>query len=171
MKPGRGSWVVGRGDVEVLNEQNLLPVNKKKTIELIMYVLKKEGSPEKGVTLLISDDENIRKYNRKYFKKNEATDVIAFNASTAHDSRLTTHDYLGDVIVSAETALREHHHYHSTAETEFMRYVVHGVLHLLGYRDKRPAEFREMHARQEEYLKGFAMSYDVAPRRMTGSRP
>lgn len=131
--------------IEVVNEQSRLRVDRKRTEGLIRRVLKGEKAGRRDVTLLITDDKGIRKLNRDYLRHDRATDVIAFNAGEKK--------YLGDVVVSAETAVRESTHYGTTPKNEFERYVVHGLLHLLGYRDKKPADYKKMNRKQEGYLR------------------
>lgn len=97
--------------------------------------------------MLVTDDKGIRDYHRDYMGDDTPTDVISF--------ALGEKAYLGDIVVSAETARRECARYGVRARGEFERYVVHGVLHLLGYDDVKKKDCAEMHRRQERHLKEF----------------
>ncbi len=133
--------------MEVLNRQKLIRVDSRRVSRLVEFVLKREKSWPRGVAVLVTDDKGIRAYHREYLGKDTATDVISFG--------LGEKEHLGDVVVSAETARRECGRYGATARQEFERYVVHGVLHLLGYDDHKAKDYKEMHGRQEKYLKAF----------------
>lgn len=120
---------------------------------MVNLVLRGERSKRRDVTLLFCGDRKIKEYHRKYFKKNTATDVISFGMPKT--SLRGEKDYLGDVVVSAETARKVARRYGQAPFRECERYVVHGVLHLLGYDDKRPKDFKKMHEKQEMYLSKF----------------
>ncbi|MFQ5655130.1 MAG: rRNA maturation RNase YbeY, partial [Planctomycetota bacterium] len=62
---------------------------------------------------------------------------------------------LGEIVVSAETALRQAPEQGCDPVRETFLYVVHGVLHLLGYDDRTPETARRMAERQEEILESW----------------
>lgn len=91
------------------------------------------------VSLLITRDRGIRALNKRYLKHDYATDVVSFDT--------------GDVVVSAEYARRYARENGIPFREELARYVVHGLLHLLGYDDKKTKDRERMFARQEALLK------------------
>ncbi len=95
------------------------------------------------VSVLLTDDDEIKKVNAKYLGHDYATDVIAF----------TLEKDLGDIVVSVETAKRVARELKIPFKEELARYLVHGTLHLLGYEDKPKKKYDAMHARQEAILK------------------
>jgi len=132
--------------VEIVDEQKILRVPRARVRRLVGRVLRGERC-KKSVTVLFTDDKRIRGYHKVYMGLDSATDVMAFGAGDK--------DYLGDVIVSAQTAKSRAAEFGATPTGELERYAVHGVLHLLGYKDKKPVDHKRMHARQEQYLKDF----------------
>ncbi len=132
--------------IEVVDEQDFVRVSKPRIAKILRKVLAGEKTAA-GVTVLFTDDKRIRRYHKVYMGLDSATDVMAFDAGET--------GYLGDVIVSAETARRRAGEFGVTPRNELERYAVHGVLHLLGYRDKKAADHKKMHAKQEKYLKAF----------------
>jgi len=79
-----------------------------------------------------------------YFGKNCSTDVISFPfLETAREAGY----YLGDIVISAERAKVVSKRIKRTTQSELILYVLHGVLHLLGYQDgtseKRGVMFRK----------------------------
>lgn len=83
----------------------------------------------------------------KFLGCNAPTDVIAFNFNEPADSR----EIIADIAISTDTAIRNARNYKTTRSYELYLYVVHGVLHILGYKDNNKANSSVMQ-RKEEYL-------------------
>ena len=104
------------------------------------------------VSLVFVDDSYIRELNGRYLGVRRATDVLAFPLGEA-DGPDDQQDLLGEVYVSAERAVAQARRYHVGLSEEIARLIVHGVLHLLGYRDDTPSSRRGMIRRQEAFLR------------------
>ena len=131
--------------IEVLNQQRKkrLKINKiKKCINRILKIL---DISSKKISFVFCDNEFIKKINRKYFKKNSTTDVISFPLNDIYQK-----DYLGEVIISVEKAFLEAKNYNHTFEEELLYYIIHGILHILGYRDYKVKERKIMVKKQNE---------------------
>ena len=89
----------------------------------------------RGATLRIVSDRNIRELNRRYRDRDRATDVLAFPADPVPAGLLPGEEtaYLGDLVVSAETAARQARAAGVELGDEIRVLAVHGYLHLLGY--------------------------------------
>jgi len=99
-----------------------------------------------GVELSLSlvGDARIRKLNREWRRKDEATDVLSFPVGDP---------LLGDVVISIETARRVAKERGVALRSELNLYLAHGLLHLLGYDHHGAAERKRM-ARAEAHLLG-----------------
>lgn len=92
------------------------------------------------LNIVFISSQKIRVLNRQYFKKDSATDVIAFPAGKdpvkrkTNDERRTT-SFLGDIAISTDRAKRNAKIYKVTFKEEVALYAIHGILHLLGYED------------------------------------
>ncbi len=105
-----------------------------------------KSSNEYEISLLITDDETIRKYNKEYRNKDRATDVLSF---PMEDDII-----LGDVAISFETAKRQSEEAEINIDREVAFLFIHGLLHLLGYDHETSQEDEEeMFALQEKILK------------------
>ena len=93
------------------------------------------------MSVLVTGDRQIRAINKLFLKHDYATDVVSFDT--------------GDLVVSADYAKKYAKEHALPFREELARYLVHGTLHLLGYDDKKPADYRRMHKRQEALLKNF----------------
>ncbi len=92
---------------------------------LIIRILKKERVRGR-INLVLMGDKEIRKLNRKFRKKDKATDVLAFP--------MKEEGILGDIAISTDTAKRNAERFGVSYREELKRLAVHGVLHLIGYK-------------------------------------
>lgn len=116
---------------------------------LVRAVLRAEGAGDRRVSVAFVDDREIARIHVGFLGVPGPTDVVSFPLEDEHD------DLLGEVVVSTDTAAREARARKLPLDREVLLYVVHGLLHLLGYDDHRAADRRRMHARQEELLEAF----------------
>ena len=101
---------------------------------------------EYEISLLITDDETIRQYNKEYRNKDRATDVLSFP--------MEDEIMLGDIVISFDTAKRQAEEAGINADRETAFLFIHGLLHLLGYDHETSYEDEEeMFALQEKRLK------------------
>ena len=86
------------------------------------------------------DAREITGFNEEFLGHAGSTDVITFNY-LARRSRTRIH---GDVLVCVDEAVEQARVFGTTWQTELLRYVVHGVLHLIGYNDNTAAARQAM---------------------------
>lgn len=92
----------------------------------------KEAVRLKGdVSLLLTTDRGIRSLNRRYRKKDRATDVLSFPAAGEGFPGAGSH--AGDLAISVETAVRQAQDQGHSLSTELRVLMLHGLLHLAGY--------------------------------------
>ena len=105
---------------------------------------------EPDVTLQITDDQTIKEYNLMYRGVDEATDVLSFeNGYTdPENGRL----YLGDILISFETAKRQAAIRNLDMMAEIEMLLVHGILHLAGMDHASRSEWEEMATLQDAIL-------------------
>jgi len=119
---------------------------------LIWNVLTGEGAEPVYIGVILTDHETVLDLNRTYLQHDYLTDVLSFDLSESEDA----HAIEGEVYVDLDTALERHEEFGVSFEEEVRRYVIHGVLHLLGYDDATPEEKAAMHALEDKYL-GFTV--------------
>lgn len=91
----------------------------------------------------------MRALNRQFLKKDHVTDVLSFDYSDGK-ARGTLK---GEVVICAPVAERNAKSFGTTVQKELALYVIHGILHLLGYDDHRAADIRKMRRREVELMK------------------
>ena len=87
-----------------------------------------------GLTLAFVRDEVIRSLNRKFRGKDSATDVLSFPSFDERaEDPAAEGGYLGDVVISTDTAVRQARESGHSFEREVSELLLHGILHLCGY--------------------------------------
>jgi rRNA maturation RNase YbeY len=100
------------------------------------------------LSVVITDNLHIRRLSRRYFKRDDPTDVIAFNYRRAP---LTRDGIAGEIVVNLERAL-EYGRGRSGCDRELALYLAHGCDHLSGATDASPEERRRMRRRELRWL-------------------
>lgn len=125
-------------------------------IRAIERITKKvlELEKKKGFTLSITyvTDAQIRRLNKKYRGEDSYTDVLAFSMIEGRHIRGEV-GYLGDIVISLDAAKRQAKYFDSTKDKELKLYLIHGILHLLGYDDQTKRHIKKMKKRERELFK------------------
>lgn len=144
---------------------------------VMIQILDQENCPyESQVNLLITDNEGIREYNRKYREIDASTDVLSFpmlsfeseaDFSVAEDQESDCFDpetgelILGDIIISADKVREQAQKFGHSEKREFAFLTAHSMLHLCGYDHMSEKEAQIMEQKQEEALKKLGITRDV----------
>ncbi|MDD4954840.1 MAG: rRNA maturation RNase YbeY [Candidatus Omnitrophica bacterium] len=132
---------------EITNQQKVKRINIINAFILLKGIFLFLNMPEASVSVVFCDNKFIRRLNRKFFKRANATDVISFPLKDK-----TFPEYLGEVVVSVEEAVKAAELYKNTWQKELALYLIHGVLHTLGYNDIKKKERALMEKMQERIL-------------------
>jgi len=99
------------------------------------------------LSIRLADDSEIAAYNARYRGREGPTDVLSFSlVEGRHAERRGA--LLGDVVISLETAARQARRSRRSLESEVLRLLIHGALHLVGHDHVRAAEARAMRAEE-----------------------
>ena len=114
------------------NAQRKFKIDRHSLLRLIENALGDLGPPNSEISIILVNDDKIRKLNKEYRGKDKATDVLAFPQD---EEALGDQGgpLLGDVVVSVETARQQAREHCLSDEEELILLVVHGALHLFGY--------------------------------------
>ena len=117
---------------------------------LIHRTAEGEGFAVRSLGVILADRETVHRLNREFLAHDYATDVLSFPLDeTAAAERLVD----GEVYVDLDTAAERAPEFGTTFEDEARRYVVHGLLHLMGYDDATDAERAAMRRLEDLYLR------------------
>lgn len=107
------------------------------------------------LSLRLTCDRKIQELNHQYRQKNQPTDVLAFAALEVEAPQIELDEplYLGDIIISVDTALKQAIAQNHALETELAWLASHGVLHLLGWDHPDRASLEQMLDEQAKLLR------------------
>lgn len=97
------------------------------------------------INYIFTSEENILKVNQDYLQHDYYTDVITFDYSEGRKIS-------GDIYISTKTIKTNAQKYNQDYTTELNRVIIHGVLHLIGFKDKMLEEEQEMRIQENKAL-------------------
>lgn len=118
---------------------------------LIGHVLWAEEATLVHLSVVLADHDAVRDLNRSYLDHDYDTDVLSFSLRENAESEDDVVE--GEVYVDLDTAAERHDEFDTSFETEASRYVVHGLLHLLGYDDATDRGRKIMREKENQYLR------------------
>lgn len=130
----------------ILNRQRSRRINVRHLREIAMALLAelpRVQSYELGLHLV--GKREMARVNQMFLGHEGSTDVITFDHSESPASVKTRAvEIHAEIYICMDDAVRQAREFNATLQSELVRYVVHGVLHLLGYDDLKPAARRRM---------------------------
>lgn len=118
--------------VNIFNQSDYASVDKKRINSLIRKVVKGEGFQLTNLNIVITDNNYLKKLNKMFFKKNRPTNVISFNM-----------DEVCEIYVSRDKVKDTKDLYY---------YIIHGLLHIIGYDHRNKEEVKIMENKCLKYL-------------------
>ncbi len=125
-------------------------------------LIAQNAGPNVELSLVITTQEGVQQLNRSYLGKDEPTDVLAFSMLPNAEETggglppfITPPDglaHLGEVIISYPQAVIQAEEQHHSVNRELAILIIHGVLHICGYRDDEPEPKQQMQTREAEIL-------------------
>lgn len=101
--------------------------------------------PPTAVTVLLTDDEQLRHLNKEFRGIDEPTDVLSFAAEELMEEDLDDEEpYLGDIAIAVPIAKKQAKEGGHSLKAELQLLTVHGTLHLLGYDHEEPEDKKKM---------------------------
>lgn len=118
---------------------------KRAVTQWIKQAVAEEGFKVGDISIVFCDDPYLLEINRKYLQHDYHTDIITFDYSS--ESALS-----GDLMISIDTVKSNADEYGVMFHVELMRVIIHGIMHLAGYKDKEEAAAVKMREREDHYL-------------------
>ena len=147
--------------VDVVSESNLWSEKiKKKEIffnSLVSFFPKKYRFIKKKVnlTILLSNNHNIKKLNKKFRNKNKFTDILSFPSEKKFNIKKSL--YLGDIAISFEFMNKPKNLNKLEFKKKVIKIFIHGFLHLLGYNHIKLKDFKKMLTEEDKIYKTIKM--------------
>ena len=126
-------------------------LSKKNKIKAgIKSVVEKRGMKVGDISYIFCKDEYLLDINQNYLNHDDFTYIISFDYSDKDK-------VAGDLFISVERVMENAQNLNQEFEQELYRVIIHGVLHLLGFKDKTKAQEKEMRKAEEECLKSLML--------------
>jgi len=139
--------------IEIISDARWDSVDESRARRIVSQTLGMIGKSGAAVNVLFSGDERIQKLNKEFRGVDAPTDVMAF--PSGDDS-----GFLGDIIVSVETAKVHADELGHSLDNEIRVLLVHGILHLVGYTDYDDQNRKSMFQKTDEILDQLNISHD-----------
>ena len=128
---------------EYLETEEITEINQNK--KWLNQVISNEAKEEGDITYIFCDDDYLHEKNIRFLNHNTLTDVITFDYCEGNSVS-------GDIFISIERVKENSEIFKVDFLTELNRVMVHGLLHLLGYKDKTRRESNLMRRKENYYL-------------------
>ena len=133
------------------NRQKTRRLNLTKLSRIASQILKLQGEKKAELSLVFVTNSQMASLNKKYRLLSKPTDVLAFPMGEKKEKRRNVYP-VGDVVISVEKALTQAREWGQPFEKELTRLLIHGCLHLFGFRDGKRPERIKMFRQQEKIL-------------------
>ena len=117
--------------------------------KFIGKMVKKEGKPLAELQYIFCSDAYLLAINREFLQHDFFTDIITFNLSEK------SQPINAEIYISVDRVRDNAANYNSSFKKEFHRVIFHGVLHLCGYKDKKPKDAQLMRQMEDKWLKSY----------------
>ncbi len=97
------------------------------------------------INIIFCNDDYLLSLNNQYLKHNYYTDVITFDSTD--NKRIS-----GDIFISIDTVINNANEYKCEFIDELHRVIIHGVLHLMGYKDSNDQQRKQMREKEDRAL-------------------
>lgn len=137
-------------EIEFYNEDCDLKLPNKVQLQKWVNSTIIEENKECGViSVIFCTDNYLLEMNKQYLNHDYFTDIITFDYT---ETELKESPISGDLFISIDTVARNAFQYRVRFKQELHRVIIHGVLHLLGYKDKSEDESVLMRSKEDFYL-------------------
>lgn len=119
--------------------------NKSRTKKIVLSVIREEKKKAGDISFTFCNDKFLLALNKKFLKHNTLTDIITFQYPA---DKLT-----GEIFISIPRLKENARKFNVSIENELHRIMIHGILHLCGYKDKKVNEKKKIRKKEDYYLK------------------
>ena len=141
--------VIGAGGtstiVSLVNRQRAKKMDLRLLKEIITAVPASLKIHDARLEIVLVGAGRMARLNEKYLRHRGPTDVMAFDYSAGRRQPGQTPAHLrGEIFVCVDEAISQSRKFRTQWQSEIVRYIVHGILHLAGHDDSRPAARKKM---------------------------
>ncbi len=131
--------------IEFYSENSFELPNEERFKEWLTAIAEQEGYIVGELSYIFCDDEYLLQINQEFLQHDTLTDIITFDYNLGKEIH-------GEIYISTERVSENAEEFKENFMNELARVVVHGMLHLCGYKDKNEEEERAMRTKENESL-------------------
>ena len=104
-----------------------------------------------SLTLMLSNNKNIKRLNRNFRNKDKATDILSFPFE--NNSKIINGTYIGDIIISYNFINKPKSQKLKTFKEKLIKIFIHGFLHILNFNHVKDKDFKKMEKEEQQIYK------------------
>ncbi len=132
--------------IQYLNQHPTLSVPKNEKLNTwLLHTIEKEGFVFGKLSYTFYTDKELLQINKKFLNHDTYTDIITFDYNN-------NDVVIGEIFISLDRVLENSTKLHTDFKEEYYRVLIHGLLHLLGYKDKEKSDKILMTQKEDYYL-------------------
>ena len=133
-------------NIQYFNEDVSFPdIDQEKLNKWISFSIQQEGKKTDSISIIFCSDRYLLEINQTYLKHDFFTDIVTFDYVNGNQIS-------GDLFISCDRVQENAADFQVDFFDELHRVIIHGILHLLGYKDKDTAEKERMTSKEDFYL-------------------
>ena len=136
--------------IKILFSAGGYPIKQSLVLKVVKVSARLENKIKGEVEINVVDDKTIKKLNKSFRQQDRVTDVLSF---AWREDKTWRGPALGQIFICYPQIKRQSQEYQVSIKAEFVRMLVHGLLHLVGYDHGRSQETRRMLGLQEKIIK------------------
>jgi rRNA maturation RNase YbeY len=135
----------------------------RRVTQALLHDTQPNENSDLGIYLVAAPE--MTRLNETFLRHKGSTDVITFNYAEPRDQPCLN----GEIFICLDEAASQARRFNTTWQSELVRYVVHGVLHLLGYDDRNSRARRRMKAAEDALVRRLARQFVFAALSKSGT--
>lgn len=148
-------------NIVIANRQRVKKINSRLLKEIVATALGEMAIEHCELEINLLGAKEMAALNETFLKHEGSTDVITFDYFEGKKLRRNI-GIAGEIFVSIDDAIAQSKQFKTKWQSEIVRYVVHGILHLLGHGDLKPQLRRKMKHKENLLVRKLAKKFSLA---------
>jgi probable rRNA maturation factor len=137
--------------ITIINEQSVLKLSKKHIQNFVRCICSEENVDTNEIIINFIEKEKIKKLHKHFFDDDTVTDCISFPIDSPEEANVG-YSILGEIYVCPSVAIAYSEKNNISSYDEVALYIIHGILHLIGYKDITEKEQRVMRKKEKKCM-------------------
>ncbi len=148
-------------NIAIANRQRTKKINTRQLKQIVAALLSELNLTEAELGIALVGATEMARVNGQFLQHEGPTDVITFDHSNS-ECGMRNAELHGELFICVEVALAQAKQFKTSWQSEVVRYVVHGVLHLLGHDDLQAGRRRRMKREENRLVRRLARRFSLA---------